>query len=77
MTECHDLSYLPHSFKKREKSPLATNRASKLDKWLKKTLIMVEEMKKNLKIKTDLKNKILDGVLLGTSILYQIVLGVG
>ena len=76
MTECHDLSYLPHSLKKREKSPLATNRASKLDNWLKKTLIMVEEMK-NLKIKIDLKNKILDGVLLGTSLLYQIVLGVG
>ena len=36
---------------------------------------MVEEMK-NLKIKIDLKNKILDGVLLGTSLLYQIVLGV-
>ena len=34
-------------------------------------------MKKNLKIKTDLQNKILVGVLLGTSIIYQIVLGVG
>lgn len=33
---------------------------------------MVEAIKKNFKIKTDLQNKILDGVLLGISVIYQL-----
>lgn len=51
------IPYIPHLFKKRGGNPLATNRARKLDNWLKKTLNVVEAVKKNKKINTDLPNK--------------------